>query len=467
MKLILIGTGYIGLPGGAVFAKWGHDVVCVDIDEKKINMIKKGEMPIYEPGLEELVAEGVASKRLSFSTSLKRSIKGADVIFICVGTPQGDDGSADLKYVFAAAEQIGKCIQGYAVVVVKSTVPVGTNEKVKKIVQSVIDTRVKKGEKKISFDVVSNPEFLREGYAVDDMVNTDRTIIGYDSEKALKIMTDLYGHLEAPLVACSIRSAEAIKYSSNAFLATKISFINEIAQFCERSGADIKDVAMGMGYDKRIGSHFLYPGIGYGGSCFPKDVKALAAMAQEALMNLSMVAAVQIVNESQREYFHRKIIRYFGENLSGKTVACLGIAFKENTDDTRESVSVKEIKALRGAGAKIRTYDPQALETGRNAMGEENITYCRDVYDAIKGSHFVVILTEWDEFRQLDLKKVKKLLPNPGIVFDGRNLWDPQKAEAEGFIYFAVGRQTNGLALLDEDHKRSYAILENGSNNKK
>ncbi|OGC45182.1 UDP-glucose 6-dehydrogenase [candidate division WWE3 bacterium RBG_19FT_COMBO_34_6] len=457
MKLAIIGTGYIGLVGAAVFADWGNEVIGIDIDLKKIERIKSGDMPIYEPGLSELVLNNISAKRLDFTTSLPKGIKDAEVVFICVGTPQGDDGSANLNYVWSVAKEIGENLDEYKVIVVKSTVPVGTNERVKEIIKENLKNNVR-------FDVVSNPEFLREGSSIEDMQNTDRTVVGYDSERALKVMRKLYSSIESPLVECDLRSAELIKYASNAFLATKISFINEIAQLCEKAGANVQTVAKGMGLDKRIGNHFLNAGLGYGGSCFPKDVAALYKTSTDMAYDFKLLRSVMEVNHRQRINYVKKIEYSFGKNLSGKTVACLGLAFKNNTDDIRESVAIKTIRIIRGLGAKIKVYDPQAVENAKNDLGLSNVEYTKNAYDCVKNADALCILTEWEEFKLLDYKKVKSLMKGSKI-FDGRNLLKQDEVEKLGFEYFAIGKISNGLDILDEE-RPVYAILRNGRRQK-
>lgn len=453
MKLCVIGTGYVGLVGASVFADWGNEVVGVDIDEKKIKMIESGKMPIYEPGLKELVSENIKDKRLSFTTQLKKGIKDADVVFICVGTPQSSSGSADLTAVLKVAEQIGKNLSDgkYRVITTKSTVPVGTNERVKEIVKD----NAPKGAK---FDVVSNPEFLREGSSIEDMKNTDRTVVGTDSKKAAKVMVRLYKHLDAPFVETDLRSAEIIKYASNAFLATKISFINEMAQLCEKAGADVEQVAYGMGLDKRIGPKFLNAGVGYGGSCFPKDVAALRRTSLDFAYDFSLISGVMEVNEVQKHYYTQKIFSEYGENLSGKTFACLGLAFKSNTDDVRESVALKIIHLLRGRGANLRVYDPEANETAKKELGDAQIYYAESVGDAMKNADALCLLTEWDEFRELDLAKVKKALKD-NVIFDGRNLLNMDEVEKAGFKYYAIGKHTNAYG---KKKKLATSVLLNG-----
>lgn len=456
MKLAVIGTGYVGLVGAAVFSDWGNTVIGIDVDKEKISKIKKGIMPIYEPGLKEVVLKNIADKRLSFTTSIAEGIKDAEIVFICVGTPQGETGAADLSAVWEVAKTIGEHLDSYKVIVTKSTVPVGTNEMVKKVITQNL-------KKKVSFDVASNPEFLREGYSVDDMQQPDRTIVGSDSKKALDIMTKLYSHLNKPIVMSDLRSAEMIKYASNAFLATKISFINEIGQICERAGADVSKVAEGMGLDSRIGPRFLYAGIGYGGSCFPKDVAALYKTSNDQDYDFKLLRGVMEVNERQREHFVRKVERMLGKNLSGKKLACLGLAFKENTDDIRESVAIKTIKMLRGRGASICVYDQEAMDNAKLELGVESIEYAKDIYSTMKDADVLLILTEWKEFSTLDLKKVKKLLKNP-VIFDGRNVLNKEIVEKEGFTYFAVGKRTNGSEKIAEKKIYPSAVYtENGN----
>lgn len=456
MKICVIGTGYVGLVGAAIFSDWGNEVIGVDIDIDKIERIKKGEMPIYEPGLSEIVLKNISENRLFFTTSISEGVRNSDVVFICVGTPQSETGDADLSAVWKVAADIGKNLNDYKVIVTKSTVPVGTNEKIKKLIKENLVENV-------DFDIVSNPEFLREGYSVEDMKNPDRTVIGSDSEKALSIMRSLYDHLGKPILECDLRSAEMIKYASNAFLASKISFINEMAQICERSGADVSVVSKGMGLDNRIGPRFLNAGIGYGGSCFPKDVAALYKTSTDQAYDFKLLRGVMEVNEIQKDYFVSKVVRYFGKNLSERTMGVLGLAFKENTDDIRDSVAIEIVKQLRGLGAHIKVFDPQAMFNAKKVLGETSIKYCLDKYEAIENSDALVILTEWKEFANLDLQKVKSMLKNP-VIFDGRNLLNREKVESSGFVYFAVGKRTNGVELLDKEPTGvSGVILKNGS----
>jgi UDPglucose 6-dehydrogenase len=456
MKICVIGTGYVGLVGAAVFSDWGNTIIGVDKDQNKIDKIKLGEMPIYEPGLSEIVLKNITEGRLSFTTLLSEGVKNSEVVFICVGTPQSDSGAADLSAVWEVAKEIGQNLNSYKVIVVKSTVPVGTNERVKKIIKenssSVYD-----------FDVASNPEFLREGCSVEDMRNPDRNVIGSDSTRALEILRSLYTHLGKPIVECDLRSAELIKYASNAFLAAKISFINEMAQVCERAGADVSIVSKGMGLDRRIGPYFLNAGIGYGGSCFPKDVAALYKTSSDQDYDFNLVRGIMDVNKLQKEYFLQKVIKFFGKNLSGKKFAVLGLAFKNDTDDIRDSVAIEIVKFLRGHGASLSVFDPQAMYNSKQVLGEVNIKYCLDKYEAIEGADALFILTEWKEFASLDLEKVKLALREP-VIFDGRNLLNWPKVESLGFTYFAVGKRTNGIEKIERKKLYSTVILGNENN---
>lgn len=455
MKICVVGTGYVGLVGAAVFSDWGNRIIGVDIDAEKIERIKGGEMPIFEPGLSEIVLKNIKNGNLSFTTSLSEGMSDAEIVFICVGTPESDTGHADLSAIWKVSQEIGQNLGDYKVVVVKSTVPVGTNEKIKAIIKENLRIQTE-------FDVVSNPEFLREGYSVEDMMDPDRTVIGSDSERALSVMRRLYEHLGKPIVECDFRSAEMVKYASNAFLATKISFINEMGQLCERADANVNVVAKGMGLDNRIGPRFLNAGIGYGGSCFPKDVEALYKTSTDQAYDFKLIRGVMEVNSMQKDHFVSKITRYFGKNLSGKTFAILGLAFKQNTDDIRESVAIKVAKLLRGFGANLRVYDPEAMYNAKKELGDSGITYCLDKYEAIEGSDSLVILTEWPEFASLDLGRIKGMLKT-STIFDGRNLLDSEKVESLGFVYFCVGKRTNGLELLDKRPTgHPGVILKNG-----
>lgn len=445
-KLCVIGTGYVGLVGAAIFADWGNLVVGVDIDKAKIDQIIKGVMPIYEPGLESIVLSNIKAKRLKFTTSLKEGLEHAEIVFICVGTPQNEHGQADLSYVWQVAKDVAGLIKPsdpYRVIVTKSTVPVGTNELVKKII-------LEHAPAGVDFDVASNPEFLAEGSSVSDMRNTNRTVYGSDSTRALKVLHDLYAHLDSPIVECDLRTSEMIKYASNAMLATRISFINEIGHLCERAGANVEKVAYGMGLDKRIGPSFLKVSIGYGGSCFPKDVAALYRTSADQAYDFKLLRAVMEVNEQQKDFFVKKIRFYFGENLTAKTIAVLGLAFKENTDDIRESAAIKICRDLRGRGANLRVFDPEAMENSKKDLGDNCIYYAKDAYDAAKGADAVCILTSWDVFATLDVAQLKSNMADPAkaAIFDGRNLLNQQEVEDQKIDYFALGKPTTGLTKI-------------------
>jgi len=432
MHIGIIGTGYVGLVTGACFAEFGLSVTCVDKDEKKIAALKKGMVPFYEPGLEELVKRNFQQERLRFTTKIAKAVESSLVIFIAVGTPRRGDGSADMKYVEEVAREIAKHMDGYKVIVTKSTVPVGTGEKLREI----ISTNLKK---QMDFDIVSNPEFLREGSAIEDFMRPNRVVIGAKSAQAVAIMKDLYKPLyliEAPFVITTIETAELIKYASNSFLATKISFINEMATLCEKVGADIHMVAKGMGLDQRIGSKFLHPGPGYGGSCLPKDTNALLKMAEDHGIPLGIVGAAVKANEQQREYMVTKIRDAMGD-LKGKTIALLGLSFKPNTDDIRDAPALAVIQRLFKEGVRIRVYDPVSMKEAEKIIPE--IKYCKDPYDAIKKADALVIMTEWNQFRNLDLEKIRTMLNEP-YFFDLRNIYDPQRLRDMGFHYYGVGR---------------------------
>jgi UDPglucose 6-dehydrogenase len=433
MRIAVIGTGYVGLVSGACFSEFGVSVVCVDKEEAKIARLRRGEMPIYEPGLESLVAANVTAGRLSFTTELKPAIAGADAVFIAVGTPsRRGDGHADLSYVFAAAEEIGGALTDYTVVVTKSTVPVGTGRQVAAILRRVCPGG--------QFDVASNPEFLREGSAIEDFMRPDRVVIGADSERAQAVMRQLYRPLyliETPMLFTDIETAELIKYAANAFLATKITFINEIADLCERVGGDVQDVAKGIGLDGRIGRKFLHAGPGFGGSCFPKDCRALVRTAHEAEAPLSIVETVVQANEARKRRMADKIIAACGGTLAGKTIAVLGLTFKPNTDDMRDAPSLEVLPRLATAGAVIRAFDPEGMIEAQKLM--PNLTYCNDAYETMVGAEALVLLTEWNEFRGLDLVRVGQLLVNP-LVIDLRNIYQPQEMAAAGLCYISVGR---------------------------
>ncbi len=438
MKITIIGTGYVGLVSGAVFADWGHQVVCLDVNAEKIEKIKKGVMPIYEEGLEELVVRIQEEGKFVATTDYEMAIKHGELIFICVGTPSNQSGAADLHYVFDVAKKIGELMaeNEYKVVITKSTVPVGTNLKVKQIIKEAA------GSKNVEFDVASNPEFLREGTSIYDANNTDRVVLGSDSEKALEKLESLYEHLETTILKTSIPSAELIKYASNAFLATKIGFINEVSQICERVNADVKEVATGMGLDNRIGSKFLNASIGYGGSCFPKDVEALYRTSSENFYDFRLLRGVMDANDRQKHYFMEKVWNKYGSSLTGKTVGILGSAFKAGTDDTRKSVALEIIRIIRGAGANIKLTDPAALENSKKELGDIGITFHENAEDVFEGADMVFILTEWQEFANLSYADLGAKMKSK-VLFDGRNLLDPKDITRMGFEYYAIGRRLN------------------------
>ncbi len=432
MHIAVTGTGYVGLVTGACFAEFGVDVTCVDIDAAKIARLTRGEIPIYEPGLEQLVSKNTAAGRLRFTTDLAAAVEQALVIFLAVGTPPRADGSADLTHIEEAARQIARAMSGYKVIVTKSTVPVGTGARVRRIVQE-------HQAKPYNFAVVSNPEFLREGAAIDDFMRPDRVVIGSHDEEATAIMRDLYRPLyliETPFVITTVEAAELIKYAANAFLATKISFINEIANLCDRVGADVHDVARAIGMDNRIGRKFLHPGPGYGGSCFPKDTRALAHIAHEYGTDARIISAVIEVNERQRQLMIEKIERLLGE-LKGREIAVLGLAFKPNTDDMREAPAVDIIQMLTERGARVRAYDPVAMDAARALLPD--ISYAADEYAAVKDADALVFVTEWNQFRALDMERIRGLLRQPKVA-DLRNIYEPDAMRALGFEYVGVGR---------------------------
>ncbi len=432
MRISVIGSGYVGLVAGTCFADSGNEVTCVDIDAKKIDNLKLGKLPIYEPGLQELVTKNVREQRLSFSTDLTASVSQAAVVFIAVGTPEGESGDADLQYVLSAAREVGKAIKQYTVVVDKSTVPVGTADKVREAIAS---------QTKIAFDVVSNPEFLKEGAALDDFMKPDRIVIGADSERATKIMGELYSpfvRTEHPIIFMDTRSAELTKYAANAMLATRISFMNDVASICEKVGADVDMVRKGMGADKRIGYPFLFPGVGYGGSCFPKDVKALVATAREYGIELDLLRAVERTNEKQKKLLVQKAVKHFGD-LNGRTFGVWGLAFKPKTDDMREAPAIEVIEGLIGKGAKVKAFDPVAMPSAQRVFGER-IQFCERPYDVLDGADALFVVTEWNEFRHPDFEKLKQRLKSP-VIFDGRNVYAPQRMRELGFTYFGIGRK--------------------------
>ncbi|UII28130.1 UDP-glucose/GDP-mannose dehydrogenase family protein [Fulvivirga maritima] len=434
MKIAVVGTGYVGLVTGTCFAETGNDVTCIDIDEKKVNSLKNGKITIYEPGLEVIFQRNLEQGRLNFTTNLAEGVEGAKIIFLALPTPPGEDGSADLKYVLTVASDLGPILKDYAVIVDKSTVPVGTADKVNAAI---------KENAKVDFDVVSNPEFLREGVAVDDFMKPDRVVIGTTSEKAKKLMDTLYAPLVRqgnPIIFMDEKSAELTKYAANSFLATKITFMNEIANMCELLGADVDAVRKGVGTDTRIGKRFLFAGIGYGGSCFPKDVQALAKSAQEVNYNFRILKSVMDVNEDQKTKLIPKIKEYFGGDLKGKTIGLWGLSFKPYTDDIREAPSLYNIEKLLEAGAHVKAYDPEGMENVQGQIGEK-ITYCHDAYSAINGADALLIATEWPVFRTPDFDKVGKLLTNK-VIFDGRNLYSREEMKDLGFTYVSIGRET-------------------------
>lgn len=431
MKICVIGTGYVGLVAGTCLAEMGNDVICVDKDTKKLAKLKKGIIPIYEPSLEELIKINVSEGRLIFSDDLDNAVKKSSICFIAVGTPQRDDGSADLTAVFRVAENIAKSMNEYKVIVNKSTVPVGTAEKVGKIIRSNTN---------FAFDIVSNPEFLKQGAAVDDFLKPDRVIIGSDSKKATEIMQELYSpflRTGNPIIVMDVKSAEMTKYAANSFLAVKISYINEIANICEKVGADIEMVRVGMCSDSRIGSRFLFPGIGYGGSCLPKDTKAMIKTAKEFCCEHRILEAISETNKEQREIFIKKITNKFGHDLTGKTFAVWGLAFKPKTNDMREAPSITVIEALLLLGAKVTAFDPKALDTAKEIF-KNKICYVNNAYDALKNADCLLLLTEWNEFRRPDFDKIKSLLKTP-VIIDGRNQYNKERLKAKGIEYICIG----------------------------
>lgn len=436
MNIAVVGTGYVGLVTGTCFAETGNHVICVDIDANKVQMMKDGKVPIYEPHLDVLFERNIRQGRLHFTTDLKSAIKDAQIIFLALPTPPGEDGSADLKYVLGVADELGRIITDYKVIVDKSTVPVGTAEKV--------HAALARNAKEELFDVVSNPEFLREGFAVDDFLKPDRVVVGTSSERARKLMEDLYKPFVRqgnPIIFMDERSAELTKYAANAFLATKITFMNEIANFCEKVGADVDKVRIGIGTDSRIGKRFLFPGIGYGGSCFPKDVQALAKSGKEAGYEFQIINAVMEVNEGQKTSIIPKIKRHFGD-LKGKRFALWGLAFKPDTDDIREAPALYVIDELVKAGASVIAFDPEAMANVKKLKGDK-MEFAQDEYEALKGADALIIATEWALFRTPDFKRVGELLKEK-VIFDGRNLYELDEMEKLGFTYVSVGRQTVG-----------------------
>ena len=431
MNLAVIGTGYVGLVAGTCFAESGNDVVCVDIVAEKSAALKAGKVPIYEPGLEELVRRNLEEQRLSFTTDLPAAVKQASIIFIAVGTPQGLDGRADVEQVLATAKGVAKAMNGYKILVNKSTSPVGTAERIKNAVDEIA---------KHPFAVVSNPEFLKEGAAVDDFMKPDRVVLGSDDPAAIERLKELYEPFVRtgnPILVMDARSAEMSKYAANAMLATKISFINEVSNLCEKLGADVNEVRRAIGLDRRIGPHFIFPGVGYGGSCFPKDIRASIAMGEPEL-EMSLLRAVEGVNERQKSLLVEKVLRHFGPDLSGRTFALWGLSFKPRTDDMRDAPSIVVIESLLKAGAAIQAHDPEAMGEAKKIFGER-IRYYKHNYDALKKADALLIVTEWNEFRRPNFETIKQLLKQP-VVFDGRNIYDPGDLRKSGFIYYSVGR---------------------------
>jgi UDPglucose 6-dehydrogenase len=432
MKIAVVGTGYVGLVAGTCFAEGGNDVICVDIDENKIATLNRGEVPIYEPGLEEMIRRNADDRRLSFTTDIAAAVRRSEIIFIAVGTPQGRTGRANLEYVRATARSIAKAMNGRKIIVTKSTVPVGSTDEIRAIIKS--GTRY-------SFAVLSNPEFMKEGAAVEDFMKPDRVVLGGDDFKAIEKLKELYEPFVRtgnPIMVMDARSAEMCKYAANAMLATKISFINEVARLCEKMGADVGEVRRAISMDRRIGPHFIFPGAGYGGSCFPKDVRAMISMGEKKV-EMSLLRAVEKVNEKQKRVLVDKVKGFFGGKLAGKTFAVWGLAFKPRTDDMRDAPAITVINALLGAGAKVQAFDPEAMPEAKRIFGER-IRYAAHNYDALDGAAALLILTEWNEFRRPDFSRMKQLLQNP-VIFDGRNVYDPTDLKKLGFKYFSIGRK--------------------------
>ena len=437
MKIVVVGTGYVGLVTGTCFAEIGVDVVCVDIDAEKIARIERGDIPIYEPGLDEMVVRNMKAGRLRFSTDLSTCLDGVEIVFSAVGTPPDEDGSADLRYVLDVAHNVGRYMTDYLVVVTKSTVPVGTARKVKAAIQSELDKR----GVDIEFDVASNPEFLKEGNAIADFMRPDRVVVGVDSKRAEALMQKLYKPFmvnKYRIIITDIPSAEMTKYAANAMLATRISFMNEIALLCDEVGANVNAVRKGIGADDRIGSRFLYAGCGYGGSCFPKDVKALIKTAEENHCDMQILKAVERVNEAQKELLYRRLSHYFERNLSEKRIAVWGLSFKPETDDMREAPSLVLIDKLCGAGARVKVYDPVAMSECRRRIGDK-VEYARNIYEAVADADALLIVTEWKEFRMPDWAAVLRVMKSP-VIFDGRNIYDPDEMKELGFVYHSIGR---------------------------
>jgi UDPglucose 6-dehydrogenase len=432
MKIAVVGTGYVGLVAGACFAESGNDVMCVDNNDAKVRMLRRGKMPIYEPGLEELVRRNAEEGRLTFTTNLAKAVREAAILFIAVGTPEGEDGSADLKHVLGVARDIAKAMNGYKVIVDKSTVPVGTSVKVRDVIQR---------ETTHPFSVVSNPEFLKQGAAIEDFMKPDRVVIGAEDDQARAMMLELYSPFTrtgAPIMVMDCASAELAKYAANAMLATRISFMNEVANVCELVGADVDHVRKAIGSDRRIGTSFLFPGVGYGGSCFPKDVKAMVKFANDKKYDFRILQAVENVNKRQKTRLFDKIQAHFG-TVKGKTIAVWGLAFKPKTDDMREAPSIPLIQALVAAGAKVQAYDPEAVDVAKGIFGSK-VSFAANNYDTLKGADALAIVTEWNEFRRPDFERMRALMRQP-VVFDGRNLFTPEQMKQNGFTYHSIGRQ--------------------------
>lgn len=439
MKICIIGTGYVGLVAGTCLAEMGNDLICVDNNPEKLENLRQGVIPIYEPGLEELIKINVLEKRLEFTSDLDYAVKNSLICFIAVGTPEKEDGSCDLTAVLKVAEAIAKSMDDYKVIVNKSTVPVGTADKVKEVVSVYTN---------FDFDVVSNPEFLKQGAAVDDFLKPDRVIIGSESQKATEIMREVYSpflRTGNPIIIMDVKSAEMSKYASNSFLATKISFINELANICEQVGADIEQVRIGMSTDRRIGSQFLFPGLGYGGSCFPKDVKALVKVAQDNNVESRILESVDFVNQNQRLLFIDKIFEYFNGDVRNKKFALWGLAFKPRTNDMREAPAITIVKKLLEKGAEISAYDPKAVEEARKIFGD-SIDYAKSNYESLNNADALILATEWNEFRRPDFDRIKSMLKTP-VIFDGRNQYDPIRMSDRGFTYFCIGKAVNNIPV--------------------
>jgi UDPglucose 6-dehydrogenase len=432
MKIAVVGTGYVGLVAGVCFAESGNDVVCVDNDAAKVRGLSKGKVPIYEPGLEELLRRNRAEGRLTFTTALPKAVRDSSIIFIAVGTPQGEDGSADLQHVLTVAKDVAKAMNGYKVIVDKSTVPVGTAARVREVIRR---------ETTHPFSVVSNPEFLKQGAAIEDFMKPDRVVIGAEDDRAKEMMLELYApftRTDAPIMVMDCASAELAKYAANAMLATRISFMNEVANVCEAVGADVDQVRRAVGSDRRIGMSFLFPGVGYGGSCFPKDVKAMMRFAEDAQYDFRILKAVEAVNATQKTRLTAKMKKHFG-SLKGKTIAVWGLAFKPKTDDMREAPAIPLIESLLAAGVKVQAYDPEAKDVARKHFGSR-ISYADANYDALKGADALAIVTEWNEFRRPDFARMRSLMKSP-VIFDGRNLFAPAQMKQQGFSYYSIGRR--------------------------